>query len=112
MLSYVYHSSFTRVLVIAIISSVLESNVSIFERHFNIRRPLKEKTIALEMEVAMNGPVLVQSDSLLLTALHTYWKGGKWHFVKRSDVRDFFGTNSKVLQKLKKERSKLPFVCN
>ena len=71
MLSYVYHSSFTRILVIALISSVLESNVSIFERHFNIRRPLKEKTIALEMEVAMNGPVLVQSDSLLLTALNT-----------------------------------------
>ena len=66
---------------------------------------MKEKTISLEMEVAMNGPVLVQSDSLLLTALHTYWIGGKWLLVKRSDVRDFI---LKGLQKLKKRKIKTP----
>ena len=37
----------------------------------------------------MNGPVLVESDALLQQAMNKYWKGDKWHFVKRSDMRDF-----------------------
>ena len=62
--------------------SVLESNVSVFERHFNKVRPVKEYTMKLEMEVAMNGPVLVEADKPLNKALDRYWKGERWHFVK------------------------------
>ena len=89
--------------------SVLESNVSVFERHFHKGRPVKEETMMMEMEVAMNGPVLVEADKLLKKAMDRYWNGKRWHFIKRTDIQDFTKT-SLVIKRLKKDRSKLPFM--
>ena len=60
--------------------SVLESNVSTFERHFHKGRPLTESNREDEMEVAMNGPKLVESDKLLRRAMDLCWDGKRWHF--------------------------------
>ena len=89
--------------------SVLESKVSIFERHFHKGRPLKEPQMVAEMEVATNGPILVEADKILMSAMKNYWKGSRWHFVKKCDIRDY-GKDSNVLQRLKKEKSKLSFM--
>ena len=89
--------------------SVLESKVSIFERHFHKGSPLKEPQMVAEMEVATNGPILVEADKILMSAMKNYWKGSRWHFVKKCDIRDY-GKDSNVLQRLKKEKSKLSFM--
>ena len=52
--------------------SVLESSVSIFERHFHKGGHMKEETMAKEMEVAMNGPELVEADGLLKESMERY----------------------------------------
>ena len=61
------------------------------------------------MEVATNGPLLVEADGLLDKAMRNYWKGQRWHFIKRCDIRDY-NKNSKVISKLRKQKSKLPFM--
>ena len=40
----------------------------------------------MEMEVAMNGPVLIEADKLLKKAMDRYWNGKHWHFIKRTDI--------------------------
>ena len=55
----------------------------------------------MEMEVAMNGPVLVEADKLLKKAMDRYWNGKRWHFIKRTDIRDFTKT-SLVIKRLKR----------
>ena len=84
--------------------SVLDSKVSIFERHFHKGRLLKEPQMVAEMEVATNEPILVQADKILMSAMKNYWKGAGWHFVKKCDIRDC-GKDSNVLQRLKKDKS-------
>ena len=88
--------------------SVLESNVSVFERHFHKGRPVKELTMKLEMEVAMNGPILVEADDVINLAMTKYWGSKRWHFIKRRDIGDYL-KESLVLKRLKKAKSKLPF---
>ena len=91
--------------------SVLESNVSVFEHHFHKGRNLNEDTMENEMEVAMNGPNLVEADGLLKHSMELYWKGGKWHFIKRTDIRDFLNkSESQIIKRLMKDKSKLPFT--
>ena len=46
--------------------SVLESNVSVWERHFDkTRAAAKETTMRDEVEIALNGPVLVEADEVI-----------------------------------------------
>lgn len=91
--------------------SVLESNVSVFERHFHKGRPMKEETMEREMQVAMNGTNLVESDGLLKHSVDRYWRGKRWHFIKKKDIRDYNEhSESLVLKRLKAEKSKLPFA--
>ena len=60
-----------------------------------------------EMEIAMNGPILVEADGVIEKAMTEYWGGNRWHFIKRRDIRDY-SKDSLVLKRLKK-KSKLPF---
>ena len=84
----------------------MESNVSVFERHFNKGRPVKESTMEDEMEVTMNGPILVEADPVIETSMNRYWNGKRWHFTKKWDIRDHLkNTASLVLKRMKKERS-------
>ena len=72
---------------------------------------MKEETMAKEMEVAMNGPELVEADGLLKESMERYWNGGKWHFIKKEDIKDFLKkSESKVIKRLMKDKSKLSFT--
>ena len=66
-------------------------------------------TMADKMEVAMNGPSLVEADGVIEKAMRAYFKFKRWHFVKTTDIRDCFN-KSQVLKRLKGQVSKLPFM--
>ena len=53
--------------------SVLESLVSIFEKHFDVRRNMNEESTAEEFMIAVNGPNLVHSNLLIKEAMNSYW---------------------------------------
>ena len=85
--------------------------VSRYERHFKVDRQLDENRAEEEMEISENGPLLIHADKLLLAAMNKYWKSngnGEWHFVKKG--RDNMFKQSKVLNKLKNQKSKLAFM--
>ena len=90
--------------------SVLESLVSVFERHCHRGKgKLKEKTRQDLMEIASNGPGVSECQGLIEAAMNSYWGGKRWHFNRSSDIREVM-KDSKVLQRLKKEKSNLPFM--
>ena len=68
------------------------------------------------MEIAENGPLLVHADKILKKAMDTYWKEtgtgtglkGEWHFISKSSATLF--KQSKVLDRFKKEKSKLTYM--
>ena len=67
----------------------MESNVSVWERHFDkTRAAASESTMLAEVEIALNGPVLVEADEVIEEAINRYFKGKKWHF-RRRDIRDY-----------------------
>ena len=59
-----------------------------------------------------NGPLLHHADIIIERAMNKYWMensaNGKWHFVSRRGELGF--KTSKVLQRLKKQKSKLAFM--
>ena len=68
--------------------SVLESFVSRYEIHFDMRRRTDEESTNEEFEIAVNGPNLANRDSVISEAMHSYWvsRGGSWHFVRKTVV--------------------------
>ena len=77
--------------------SVLESFVSRYENHFDVRRSTDEDTSNQEFEIALNGPNLAHCDTVVKEAMDQYWKSKsqdgviEWHIFKTS-----------VIEKLKK----------
>ena len=67
--------------------SVLESFVSRYENHFDVRRSVDEET-ANEEFVTVNGPNLANCKGVVREeAMEDYWKAkhaGSWHFVQNS----------------------------
>ena len=60
----------------------------------------------------MNGPILVEADPVTETSMNCYWKGKRWHFTKKWDIRDHLNNKeSLVIQRMMKERSNLPFMA-
>ena len=59
-----------------------------------------------------NGPLLHHADIIIERGMNKYWMensaNGKWHFVSRRGELGF--KTSKVLQRLKKQKSKLAFM--
>ena len=87
--------------------SVLESFVSKYENHFDSRRNLEEKGANEEFEIAMNGPCLAKSDSVIYEAMQSYWnsQSSPWHFYKTT-VLEGVSSKSVVVDRLCKESSK------
>ena len=54
--------------------SVLESFVSRYENHFDVRRSTDEDTSNQEFEIALNGPNLAHCDTVVKEAMDQYWK--------------------------------------
>ena len=92
--------------------SILESFVSKYEYHFDLRRKVDEETANEEFEIAVNGPNLAHSDSVIIEAMNLYWNGKPWHFFKKCSVKDYVDPNrmSKVLKRLHSIKSHLPIM--
>ena len=92
--------------------SVLESLVSKFENHFDLCRNMGEDSAADEFEIAVNGPSLAHSDSVVKEAMQLYWKGNPWHFFKTSVVEKLGegGDKSCVLKRLYNTKNHLPIM--
>ena len=80
-----------------IYKTILESFVSMYENHFDIRNT-NEKSTNEEFEIAVNGPNLAHCDSVVKEAMDNYWasRGGKWHFFKTSVLE----TSTQVVKRL------------
>ena len=92
--------------------SILESFVSKYENHFHIRRNVNEESFNKEFEIAVNGPNLAHSDSVIIEAMNLYWKGKPWHFFKTTKDKYLvnpYGT-SNVLKQLKSIQNHLPIM--
>ena len=60
----------------------------------------------------MNGPILVEADPVIETSMNRYWKGKRWNFTKKWNIRDHLNNKeSLVIQRMMKERSNLPFMA-
>ena len=54
------------------------------EGHFDkTRAAASESTMLAEVEIALNGPVLVEADE----AIDRYFKGKRWHFIFERKTR-------------------------
>ena len=65
--------------------SMLESSVSRFENHFDMRKPTNEDTFNEQFEIAINGPNLSNCDAVVGEALDLFWgekEGYYWHFFR------------------------------
>ena len=90
--------------------SVVESLVSRFERQCHKGRGrLLESTREDLMEISCNGPNLPECHDVVEKSMDRAWGGKKWHFNRTYDIREMF-KDSKVLERMKKEKSALPFM--
>ena len=66
--------------------SILESFVSRFENHFDVRRNVNEYTSNEEFTITCNGPNLANCNGMVREAMEDYWrsKGSSWHFLRAS----------------------------
>ena len=75
---------------------------------------MSEEHALEEMEIAENGPNLVNADKILYCAMSSYWKNqtidGSWHFCHRSEDIRWYKTVSKVVEKQMKIQPKFPFM--
>ena len=94
--------------------SVLESFVSKYESHFDVRRNMSEEGANEEFEIAINGPNIAHCDSVVKEAMDDYWSAKKssWHFHKVSVIERLqnFDLDSKVLDRLQNTPSHLPYM--
>eukprot|EP00112_Aurelia_sp_Birch-Aquarium-sp1_P017082 Seg3933.1 transcript_id=Seg3933.1/GoldUCD/mRNA.D3Y31 product="hypothetical protein" protein_id=Seg3933.1/GoldUCD/D3Y31 len=96
------------------VESVVESHVSVYENRINKNRNVTEQRASQEMCIALNGPNIAQSDSVVKAAISRYWQQESanedfWHFIRRSDnITQYFV--SKVVDRISKNTSNLPFM--
>ena len=89
--------------------------MSRYKNHFTSSSQLTEEHALEEMVIAENGPLLQHADSIIENAMEHYWKSGDkdgvWHFLRRSEnIRSFTGDSGKVVSRMLKDVSKLPFM--
>ena len=97
------------------VEAVVESWVSVLEHHSNKSRNLKSESIQNEMMVAVNGPLVQHSTTVVEEAMVLYWKEMKretlqaGHFTRRSEnVKSF--TVSKTVDSLNAISVKTTFM--
>ena len=89
------------------VKSDVKSLVSRYEKHFKADLQPGEDNAEFEHKIAENGPLLIRADRILKNARDKYWSNtetGKWHFVSKAS--DDLKTTSKVIVRLKKEKSR------
>ena len=94
--------------------SILESFVSRYENHFDMRRSTDEQSTNEEFGIAVNGPNLANSDSVISEAMHSYWvsRGGSWHFFRKTVVEKLSsqGASSTVVKRMMNTKNNFPFM--
>ena len=94
------------------VESDVESLVSRYEKHLKVDRKMEEENAEHEMEISENGPLLHHADNIIERTMNKYWRessaNGRWHFV--SGKGELGLNKSKVLRRLKKQKSKLAFM--
>ena len=96
------------------VESILESQISVYEKHADGCRNLGEDRGCHEMHVSLNGPPLNKKRSVVVNALDAYFKDDKkklkgWHFIRRTTTSKNYLV-SQVVDKLGKKVSSLPFM--
>ena len=76
---------------------------------------MNEESTAEEFMIAVNGPNLAHADAVIKEAMNSYWnsKGrGTWYFFRTTVLEQLNNHTggSKVLQRMLKQPSKLPFM--
>ena len=91
--------------------SILESFVSKYENHFDVRRNVNEITANEEFEISVNGPNLAHSDAVIIEAMNLHWEGKPWHFhwTYKEQLINPSGI-SNVLKHLKSIQNHLPIM--
>ena len=72
---------------------------------------MNEESYNEEFCITVNGPDVVQCDSVILEALNSFWKG-LCHFYRVSDTSKIhqWGLDLQALNRLKKKPNRLPFM--
>lgn len=85
---------------------------SIVQMHADGRRGLDVEKYSAEAFIHMNGPTLSRADGIIAAALDHHFGSKPWHFTHTSlnGQHGHFTMTSKVLQRMKEEPSKLPFL--
>ena len=93
--------------------SVAESFISEYNRRNDKLRTLSEDAAEFEMEIAKNGPVMAECDSVVKEGLDLYFntksKSKKWNFITKSGAVDAHLLGKQV-SKILGESSRLPFM--
>ena len=97
------------------VESVVESWVSIYESHNNKHRPISNDRAEREVCLAMNGPLLQNTDPLIKKAIKDMFKDAKnvnnraGHFVRRTEnVVDY--SVSKSVDQFVNQSNQKPFL--
>jgi len=87
------------------VESIVESWISVLEHHSSSTRGLEQLSMENEMQIAINGPHVTMSESVVLEAMKLYWSKAKLasqkdgHFVRTwKRMKDF--TVSKAVDSL------------
>ena len=95
------------------VESIAESFISEYNRRDDKLRTLSEDAAEFEMEIAKNGPVMAECDSVVKEGLDLYFntktKSKKWNFITRSGAVDGNLVGKRV-SKILGESSRLPFM--
>ena len=97
------------------VESLVESWISIYEAHNNKHRPISNDRAEKEIVIAVNGPEVQHSDSVILKAMKLMFAKYKssldreGHFIRRSqNVKDF--TVSESVDSYANKPRKIPFM--
>ena len=98
--------------VCAAVVQVVEGMGSVVQMHADGRRGLDVEKYSAEAFIDMNGPTLPRADGIIAAALDRHFGSKPWHFshTSHAGLHGTFTLTSKVLQRLKGEPSKLPFL--
>ena len=95
------------------VESVAESFISEYNRRNDKLRTLSEDAAEFEMEIAKNGPVMAECDSVVKEGLDLYFntksKSKKWNFITKPGAVDAH-LLGKWVSKILGETSRLPFI--
>ena len=92
--------------------SILESFVSRYENHFDVRRSVDEETANEEFAIAVTGPNLANCDGVVREAMEKYWREKGAGTSIRTSVLEQMRPDreSVVIQRMLKTNNILPFM--